>query len=253
MALFQNASKALRKWGPAALTTFFMAANANAADTNVPIKLTCYTKPEDIAAVKKTITEGLGMIATTSHFTNAGTNDTPNWAMATLMRNPETRKGYEWIRRADGHVCISKSYSNIELYLNTQLNSKAFLDKKSAPKADDVGNGKDISESGINAVLIASAQNGEFPMYRGDVNDIIGSRISGVAQSRSPIQYTEYLVANPNTGEGTVLASRFNGLVIKEYTSVVGTPEKDGVKFGAIFTPAGQQIVDLMRSPLALR
>lgn len=32
MALFQNASKALRKWGPAALTTFFMAANANAAD-----------------------------------------------------------------------------------------------------------------------------------------------------------------------------------------------------------------------------
>ncbi len=32
MALFQNVSKALRKWGPAALTTLFIAANANAAD-----------------------------------------------------------------------------------------------------------------------------------------------------------------------------------------------------------------------------
>jgi hypothetical protein len=213
------------------------------------VELTCHTTPEAITAVQQKITKDLGMMATTSHFKNVGTDQSPKWAMATLMWNPETKKGYEWGRMPQGHVCISKSYSNVEVFANTKLDARAFLDKKFAPNANDRGDGTNIATMGMNTSLLVKEQAKQYPMYRATVDDIINIT---KAPLKTPTKYIEYLVSNPDTKEGTILAANFNGKRIAEYTGVVGVPAKDGVKFGAIYAPAIEQMLGLTSSVAAL-
>lgn len=244
-AEFRETAKSI---GAALLTTLFMAANANAAPKE-PIELTCHFKAEEIAAVQERITKELGMMALTSHFKNVGTDQNPKWGMATMMMNPETKKGYEWARMPAGHVCITKSYSNVELYPNTKLDPRAFMSKKVAPNANDRGDGVNISTMGINTSLLVKEESKQFPMYRANVDSIINIEQKAL---NTPTKYVEYLVGNPTTKEGTVLAANFNGKRIAEYTGVVGVPERDGVKFGAIYSPAAEQMLGLTTSVAAL-
>jgi hypothetical protein len=211
---------------------------------NAQVELTCHTTPEAITAVQQKITKDLGMMATTSHFTNVGTDQNPKWAMATLMWNPESKNGYQWGRMPQGHVCIAKSYSNVEVYPNTKLDARAFLDPKQAPRANDAGNKTDISTWGVNGVLLISEKEQQFPMYRATVNDIINIT---KAPLKTPTKYVEYLLGNPSTKEGTIVAADLSGRTIKEYFSVVGTPALNGVKFGAIYSPAAEQMLGIAR------
>ena len=231
-----------KAWGVALLTTAFMVANANAAP-NTPVELTCHTTPEAIAAVQQKITKDLGMMATTSHFKRLGNDQNPQWAQATLMMNPTTKKGYEWAKMPDGYVCVTKSYSNVEVYPNTKFDARAFMDAKSAPKANDTSNGKDFGTMGANVALLVKEKEQQFPMYRATVDDIINIKKEPL---KTPTKFVEYLVGNPTTKEGTVLAANFNGKMIGEYYGVVGTPALNGVKFGAIYTPAAEQMLGLI-------
>ena len=70
--------------------------------------------------------------------------------------------------------------------------------------------------------------------------------------SNTPTKYVEYLVGNPSTKEGTILAANFNGKMIGEYYGVVGTPQANGVKFGAIYSPVVEQMLGLTSSVAAL-
>ena len=233
---FKKTAKSL---GAALLTTVFMAANVNAAP-NTPIELTCHTTPEAITAVKTQILQAEGMIPVTSHFKNVGTDQKPAWAMATLMMNPKNGKGYEWAKMPQGHVCVSKRYSDVQLFSNVSFNPKAFLDKSVYPNANLGGNGKDISTSGINASLITNKEQQRNPMYRANVDNIINIEKKPL---NTPTRYVEILVANPITKEGTILAANLQGNVIAEYYNVVGSPSKDGVKFGSVYTPAGEDLI----------
>lgn len=237
-------STTAKAWGVALLSTMFMAANANAAEA-----LTCYTRDADIEAAKTRILQNEGMIPVVSHFKNVGTNEKAAWAMATLMYNPQTKKGYEWAKLPAGAVCVSKSYSNIQLYANLNLNPKAFLDKASAPQANDTGNNTGISNVGVNAMLLVSEKSNQYPMYRASVDDIVN--VTGTPL-KTPSKYIEFLVGNPTTKEGTILAANHNGKMISEYFGIVGTPAKDGVRFGAIYSPAGEDLVGLKSSAIAM-
>ena len=230
-----------KSWGIAFLTSAFTIANAA---PNTPIELTCHTTPEAIKAVQQKITKDLGMMATTSHFKNVGSDQNPKWAMATLMRNPENKNGYEWARMPAGHVCISKSYSNVEIYANTKLDARAFIDKKIAPNANDRGNGVSVAAAGINAILLVEEKSQQFPMYRATVDDVINITKEPI---KTPTKYVEYLIGNPSTKEGTILAANFDGRMIAEYTNVVGSPQRDGVKFGAIYSPAIEQMLGIAK------
>jgi hypothetical protein len=243
---FDKVSTTSTKWATAFALVAAVASNASAQNQ---VELTCHTTPEAIAAVQQKITKDLGMMATTSHFTNVGTDQNPKWAMATLMRNPETKKGYEWARMPAGHVCISKSYSNVDIYPNTKLDARAFLDPKKAPRANDVGNKTDLATVGINGVLLVKEKEQQFPMYRATVDDIINIKKDPL---KTPTKYIEYLVGNPTSKEGTIIAANFNGSSIREYYNVVGTPQANGVKFGAIYTPAAEQMLGITSSVAAL-
>ena len=238
MAL-NKVSTTATKWATAFTLVAAVVSNANAQGT---VELTCHTTPEAIKAVQTQILQGEGMIPVIAHFKNVGTDQKPAWAMATLMANPQTGKGYEWSRMPQGHVCVSKKYSDVQLFSNVSFNPKAFLDKSVYPNANLGGNGKDISTSGINASLITNKDQQKNPMYRANVDDIINIEKKPL---KTPTKYVEILVANPTTKEGTVLAANLKGNVIAEYYNVVGSPSKDGVKFGAVYTPAGEDMLRL--------
>lgn len=249
MSLSNLLRKAFLPFALALMTAFVPAAHANDAANN-GVKLTCYASPEEIAAVQNKITRNLGMIAATSNFLNVGTDKDPAWAMTTLMVNLDTKKGYQWARMPSGSVCIAKSYSSVELYVNAKLDPRAFLDPMKAPHADDKGNGKNYATVGANAALLVRESDKQFPMYRARVDDIITSdanlhdRVSSQrGRSVLPSSYIEYLVGNPRTGEGAVLSADFSGKMLPEYTGIVGTPAVDRVKFGARYSPAVAELL----------
>jgi hypothetical protein len=235
---FKETAKSL---GVALLTTVFMAANANAAP-NTPIELTCHTTPGAIAAAQEHIVKTVGMLPVVSRFVNVGTDDNAKWAMGTLMMHPESKRGVNWVRFPEGHVCTTRSYSNIQLFNNASFDPQAFADLKVFPRADDKGQGTDFSTAGVNSILIARKMDNQNPMYRANVDAMLN--LTGKPLN-TPTKYVEYLVGNPTTKEGTILGANLNGRMISEYYGVVGTPAKDSVKFGAVYTSLAEDILGI--------
>jgi hypothetical protein len=207
------------------------------------IDLTCYVGAEKIETVQMQLLRTEGMIPVTSHFRNVGTDEKASWAMATLMMNPSTRRGYEWARMPQGHVCIAKSYEDIELMSNTSFRAAAFVSLKAYPSADDVGDGRDLSTSGINAILIGNKSTGKNPMYKATVSGVLD--LTGAGEKSKAV--IEVLVSNPTTKEGVLLSAGPSGRVLGTYTKVVGLPDRDGVKFGAIYSPAAEEMLGLKK------
>lgn len=222
-----------------------LAPNIARADVN----LGCFSTPETIKEAQSQLVAREKMVPTVSHYKNIGTDDSPQWAMATLMVNPGTKRGYEWAAISDNFKCVMKKYSNVVLFNNTAFDPKAFLEKSQFPNANLTGNGSDISSVGINAALIVSKNNNQYPMYRADVDSVFSISVppeSTKAAGTKKIpheRYVEYLVANPVTTEGTILAANMQGNVITNYYNVVGSPKRDGVRNGAIYTPAGKDMI----------
>ena len=206
------------------------------------IELTCHVGTERIDAVQKQLLHSEGMIPVTSHFRNVGTDEKASWAMATVMMNPSTRRGYEWARMPQGHVCIAKRYINIELMSNVAFRAQSFVDLKSHPNADDVSDGI-LSISGVNTRLITYKNQGMNPMYRA----IVEARLDVQSMSNGgPERTLEFLVSHPGTKAGVLLSAAANGKVLGSYTRVVGLPERDGVRFGAVYSPAAEQMLGLL-------
>ncbi|HVL09354.1 MAG TPA: hypothetical protein VM512_09395 [Burkholderiaceae bacterium] len=202
--------------------------------------LACASKPDEIERMKNQLLNIEKMVPVTSHFTNVGTNQKANWGMATLMMNLETKKGYQWAKwKIDDIevVCIAKKYSRIDLFLNNRLDARAFLDKKYFPKANDRGDGKDFSTLGANGILLVKEKRERFPMYRAYVDDIVAVS----SEKPTPRQYIEFLVSNPSSKDGEIFGVTLQGNGIAEYTSVLGRPAIDGVRYGAIYSPAGEE------------
>ena len=153
------------------------------------------------------------------------------------------QEGLRMGSNASGHVCISKSYEDIELVSNTSFRAAAFVSLKAYPSADDVGDGRDLSTSGINATLIGYKSTGKNPMYKATVSGVL-DLTGGGEKSKAVI---EVLVSNPTTKEGVLLSAAPNGRVLGTYTKVIGLPDRDGVKFGAIYSPAAEEMLGLKK------
>ncbi len=240
---FDTKTSTASRWAATFALVAGVAANVNA---QTPIELTCYTNQADIAAAQNNIVKTAGMIPVVSRFINVGTNENAQWAMGTVMMHPESKKGVEWARMPQGHVCVTKAYSNFQLFNNASFDPKAFLDPKAFPRADDKGQGKDISTAGVTGILISlSKSDNQNPMYRANVDALIN--LTGKPLN-TPTKYVEYLVGNPTTKEGTLFGVNLNGRMISGYFRVVGNPATDGVKFGAVYTPLAEDILGIKSS-----
>lgn len=210
------------------------------------VDLTCTGGAEKIEALKRQLLDEEKMIPVTSHFKNVGSDAAPKWAMATLMLNPATGRGYEWAKMPSissaEWVCVSKRYSDVQLYVNKKLDARAFLDAKVFPRANLASDGKNFSTMGGNVALLVKEKENLFPMYRARVEDILN--LTGRPLS-TPTAYIEYLFGNPVSSEGVVIGINLAGSAISEYYNVVGHPARDGVKYGAIYSPAAEEMLGI--------
>lgn len=208
--------------------------------------LTCHLTPQETEAAKTQIVKVEGMIPVTSHFGNVGTDSKASWALVTALMNPNTKKGYEWIKSEKGFTCVSKSYSNFELISNISLSAKSLLDTRLHPRADDKGDGVDTSSAGINRIIALHSLDGKNPMYRATIDDAID--VTGKATKTTG--NVEFLVANPVTKDAVLLTAAPSGKVLGNFTRVAGNPAKDGpsVQFGAIYSPAAEEMLKLQRN-----
>lgn len=210
---------------PIALAAFGLAA---ANDAQAEVTVGC-RKPADVPALKEQVLKQEGMVPVASRFTaDSETEFTPD----TVMMNPQTRMGLEWSKLKDGTVCIMKRYSEMEIYDNSKLDGRAFM---TLP-------GKDPKQVAVNSLLATSSlTRGQNPMIRAIAD--VPTNASKSDPVNYPTRYVEYMLGDPKTTKGSLLAVNFEGRLIPHYGKAIPIPSEYPVQYGAIYTPVGTDLL----------
>lgn len=211
---------------PIALAAFGLAA---ANDANAEVAIGC-RKPEAVPALQQQVLKDEGMVPVIARFV-ADRDDNgkeTGWLQQTIMMNPKTKNGLNWIKLNTGGVCIMTLYSEMELFNNASFDPKALIKK---PGIKD-------TELQINRIVITNAdKNGENPMFRAKAHTP-----TNAARNDFTDVY-EVMSANPQTSSGTLLYAEFNGSWIKNGTKKVPSPQEAPVKFGAMYSETGKSLI----------
>ncbi|MFA7276446.1 MAG: hypothetical protein WC043_06565 [Pseudobdellovibrionaceae bacterium] len=211
-----------RAAAPAALA--FMTAFAAANDAHADVAFGC-RKPDAVPALQQQVLKDEGMVPVASRFTALSETE---FVQETIMMNPQTRKGLEWTKLKDGTVCTMARYSEMEIYDNKKFDGRALM----------VISGKAPAEVTVNSQLAnASMKDGENPMMKATVYAPTN------ASNGQPTRYVEYMLGNPKTTRGSLLAVDFEGKIIPHFGKVFPTPQEKPVKYGAIYTPVGEDLL----------
>lgn len=210
---------------PIALAAFGLAASN---DAQAEVAVGC-RKPAEVPALQQQVLKDEGMVPVASHFSARSETE---FVQNTVMMNPKTHNGLEWTKYADGGVCVMKRYSEMEIYDNKQFDGRALL---ALP-------GKDPKQVAVNGLLAdASLTDGENPMIRATA--YVPTNASKNDPVNYPTRYVEYMLGNPKTTKGSLLAVNFEGRLIPHYGKVIPTPSEYPVKFGAIYTAVGEDLL----------
>ena len=221
MGVFMSLAFTLRRVAaPAtlAITTVFAAANANAADYG------CYA-PDKVPALQQQVLKAEGMVPVAARFTALNATE---YVQEAIMMNPSTREGLRWEKDSNGKVCIFTKYRDMQLFNNKAFDQKAFYNI----------NGKPDNQVEINQVITNVAfKKGEFPMFRG-----IATTPTNAAMGH-PTEYVEYMLGHPTSKMGGVIAANLSGEWMKSFTKAIPSPSQANVKFGAIYTEVGEDLI----------
>lgn len=167
---------------------------------------------------KEMVAEGLAPVV--RYYESRNKNDL---GQTFYIMNPQTHRGYRMDRGydgLDGQMCIMASVDNVQLYNNKSLDERSYLN---APNADKKG-------VGINNLIYGSSvKQHENPIFR--------------AVEYSPYHKTTrviYVLANPDTAGGSVVASSLDGSWLKDYTKGIPSPLTAKVEHGAELTQFGK-------------
>jgi len=211
---------------PIALAAFGLAA---ANDAQAEVTVGC-RKPEAVPALQQQVLKDEGMVPVAARFTAISETE---FVQETIMMNPNSKAGLRWSKTNDGTVCILTKYEDIQLFNNKSFNDKSFL--KVAGKDD---NTVEINQA-ITRLAFNSSQN---PMYRAVATTPTNAYKNDPVNF--PTRYVEYMLGNPETQKGAVLAAKFDGQRLKSYTKDIPNPSEAPVKFGATFSKSGWDIIN---------
>lgn len=218
------ANSSAMKLAMAVTVSFGAAANANS-----DVAYGC-RKPEAVPALQQQVQKEEGMIPVAARFTALSETE---FVQETIMMNPNSKAGLRWSKANDGTVCILTKYEDIQLFNNQSFNDKSFL--KVAGKDD---NTVEINQA-ITRLAFKSSQN---PMYRAVATSPTNAHKNDPVNF--PTRYVEYMLGNPETQKGAVLAAKFDGQRLKSYTKDIPNPSEAPVKFGATFSKSGWDIIN---------
>lgn len=206
---------------------------AGANDTQAEVPFGC-RKPEDVPDLQEHVLKSEGMVPVVARFLGIEVNGKTEWIQDAIMLNPKTREGLSWSKFSNGTVCIGTKYSDIRIYNNRKFDTSAWLEI----------NGHADPKVEINAILTSAVINKSWnPMFRA-----IATTPTNVA-IHAPISYVEFMVGNYNTQGGAVYASTLDGGQIKKLTKWIPSPKEAPVKFGAIYTRVGEDLIRQQAPP----
>lgn len=183
----------------------------------------------EVPALREQVINQEGMIPVVSRFSARSETE---FVQETVMMNPETKNGLQWSKLKDGSVCIMKRYSEIELYDNKKFDGRALM---TLP-------GKDPKQIAVNGLLAdVSITDGENPMMRAVA--YVPTNASKNDPVNVPTRYVEYMLGNPKTTKGSLMAVNFEGRLIPHFGKVFPTPQEKPVQYGAIYTPLGEDVL----------
>jgi hypothetical protein len=208
---------------------FVLAFGLAANNAQAEVAYGCRT-PDKVPALQQQVLKEEGMVPVAGRFVARSETE---YAQEAIMLNPNTKNGLRWIKHADGTVCIFTKYENAEIFDHKAFDNRAVLSVA----------GKDPTHVPINVVLASSSlDKGQNPMFRATA--ITPTNASKNDPVNYPTRYVEYMLGNPVSQKGSVLAAAFDGRSIAPYTKYIpAAGEAPGVKFGAIFTTVGEDLI----------
>lgn len=213
---FQDFSRSALRFGATALTSLFVAANANAAPPAVG-----QCAPAEAVKSAMLAADYVPLVPFDKTFLKPDGSKV-NRRYGFWANKNDMSEGYYIGRHSNGDMCNEGELSGIILADNRtkKIDPRAF---SKAPKANQ--------ENGLNLVLNNVAKNvSEYPMIQAQITDADGAR-----------GYIT-ITANPSTRTGSYLLSNMAGTVINSDTLDAG--EINGQKYGPQYTPVALSILD---------
>lgn len=215
-----------------ALTAFgFAAAN----DAHAEVAIGC-RKPEAVPALQQQVLKDEGMVPVIARFVadRDENGKETGWRQETIMMNPKTKIGLNWMKTNTGGVCIFTRYLEMELFNFASFDQNSLIKRPGAKE----------TELQINRIVITNAdKNGENPMFRAKAYTP-----TNAARNDFTDVY-EVMSANPKTSSGTILYADLNGSWIKNGTRKIPSPQEAPVKFGAMYSETGKSIISQQTAP----
>lgn len=220
-----------RAAAPAALAV--MTAFAAANDAHADVAFGC-RKPDAVPALQQQVLNNEGMVPVAARFTAVGNskNDGVEWLQEAIMMNPQTGVGLRWSKFSDGTVCVMTKYREMQLYNNDTFDETALLQVQS----------QKVTQVKINQAIIRGATSEKMnPMFRAIAHTPTNTTY------KLPPTYIEYMLGDPVSQKGVVLASTTDGQPIERFTETIPTPKEAPVKFGAVYTDKGRALISSSR------